>query len=126
MNMRNTAAALAIVGLTTAIGTAAWADQFEDTLDSGVNDTTGMSAIGVDISNAGTTPAQIHQFIASLAPETQKAVLGGCQTVASYPAGIAPNVVLFCDNALGAPARPMAMGYMPEQAPGAHVLAPAY
>jgi hypothetical protein len=106
---------LSTLGLAAALaaGTALAQDYTGD--KTGQDDTTGLSAIGIDISTVGTEAASVHQFVAGLAPETQRGVLGGCQTVVNYPANVAPNVVEFCQTAIGiAPAGP-ALGFAAEE-----------
>lgn len=118
MNIGKITATLSILGLTAGItaGAALAQDVLSETTPSGIDDTTGLSAIGIDITTAGTGPAEVQQFIAGLAPETQRGVLGGCQTAVTYPANIAPNVVQFCENALGAaPAAGTVMGFAPPE-----------
>lgn len=52
--------------------------------------------LGVDISQAGGTPASVKAYVASLALDTQASMKGGCQTVIRYPAGYQPETLMFC------------------------------
>ena len=102
----------AIVALATGIAAAAPALASWD-------DETGFTSLGVDITTAGSSPAAVQQFIAGLAPETQRGLLNGCQTAVTYPSTYAPSVVAFCDTAIGGgimamPATPV-MGFVQEE-----------
>ncbi len=68
---------------------------------SGPDDTTGLTSLGIDISRAGGSSESVQQFLAGLAPDTQRAVLSGCQTALANPSTYAPNVIAFCQTANG-------------------------
>jgi hypothetical protein len=89
----------AIAALTTALGaSAALAAAATAT---GADDQTGFTTLGIDISGAGRSPASVQQFLAGLAPDTQRSLLSGCQTAIANPVSYAPNVVAFCETATG-------------------------
>ena len=61
--------------------------------DNGTND------LGIDITQAGSTPDSIHRFLAGLAPDTRRIVERACQRVLRVQVNISPPVVSFCYNA---------------------------
>ncbi len=87
------AAGLAIGGsalAATATGTTP--DQSNDP----TRDTTGMAALGVDISNAGTTPDSVKAFVNGLTADQQTGITTGCQSVLANPANASQSVQSFC------------------------------
>lgn len=99
----------AIVALTAALGTGS------ALAATGADDESGFTTLGIDISGAGSSAESVHQFLAGLAPDTRRELLGGCQTAVSYPVSYAPNVVAFCATATGAAGSGMSsvLGYAP-------------
>jgi hypothetical protein len=102
----------AIIAMTASIGAVGPA------FAAGSDDETGMSMLGIDISRAGTSQENFQQFVAGLAPDTQRLFLRGCETAMADPAAYAPNVFAFCQTALNVatPASPV-LGFIPEEAP---------
>jgi hypothetical protein len=79
-------------------------------------DETGLNSLGIDISHVGAGPESAQQFIAGLAPDTQRAVLNGCQTAVTFPVSYPHEVRVFCQDAIGAGAPAGALGFMQEPA----------
>ncbi len=88
-----------------------------DEMSTGPDDSTGMSSLGIDISGVGGSQQAVGNFLASLSPDAQRGVLGGCQTaVGSGGSGYSPAVVGFCQTALNiGPMSGPALGYAPAQ-----------
>ena len=59
---------------------------------------TGVNDLGIDITQAGSTPGSIHRFLAALAPDTRRIVERACQRVLRVQVNISPPVVSFCYN----------------------------
>ena len=107
----------AAVALAAGLGLAAPAlaqDVFDDTAPTGAADETGQTTLGIDISMAGHSPEAVAAFIAGLAPDTQRGLIGGCQTAVEYPAGHHQSVIGFCTTALEVTMGGPAMGFAPE------------
>ena len=67
--------------------------QIQKDMDNGVTD------LGIDITQAGSTPQSIQRFLASLNPEARRAVEGACARIRANQASAAPPVVAFCITA---------------------------
>jgi hypothetical protein len=63
--------------------------------DSGVWD------LGVDITQAGGSPASVRAFLAAQPPRTQEILYTACQDRVAHPVGHLPPIVSFCRTALG-------------------------
>ncbi len=99
--MRRTLVTAAAAALTASLAFAALpaaADTNSDTIRG--NDLTGVTDLGVDISNVGGDSASVHHYLTSLSPETRRAVMGGCETALADQANVAPTVIPFCQSAL--------------------------
>lgn len=86
----------------------------EDSAPTGAADETGQTMLGIDISMAGRSPEAVSEFIAGLAPDTQRGLIGGCQTAVEYPGGHHQSVVGFCTTALEVTMGGPPMGFAPE------------
>jgi|EndMetStandDraft_8_1072994.scaffolds.fasta_scaffold173410_2 hypothetical protein len=59
------------------------------------------SELGVDISDAGNTHAEVRRFLASLEPETRRAVIEGCRHFLKEPVTAEQSTTIpFCEKAL--------------------------
>lgn len=59
------------------------------------------SELGIDITDAGNTHAEVQKFLASLEPETRKAVLDGCRHYMQEPVTAHQDTTIpFCEKAL--------------------------
>jgi hypothetical protein len=56
--------------------------------------------LGIDVSKAGSTPAEVHAYLSTLNPEAQRMVIGGCQTALAQPETVQNTTVTFCQLAL--------------------------
>jgi hypothetical protein len=95
----NIAKLTTILSFTAVLAVAAPSLSFANSSSDPANDDTGQASLGIDISTAGDNPAEVHQFLGTLASDTRREVLGGCETILSGPADTAANVVSFCENA---------------------------
>ena len=66
--------------------------------DSNSANDTGMATLGLDITGAGNTPADVHSFVAGLSTDQQSGIKNGCQSIATNPTNANPAVVSFCQN----------------------------
>jgi hypothetical protein len=62
--------------------------------------TTTRTELGVDITDAGNTHAQVQKFLAALHPDTRRAVIEGCKHYLSEPADVQETTISFCKLAL--------------------------
>ena len=59
------------------------------------------SELGIDITEAGNTHAEVQRFLASLEPETRKAVIDGCRHYLQEPVTAKQDTTIpFCEKAL--------------------------
>ena len=63
-----------------------------------MKDPTGKKDLGVDISNAGTSPADHQRFVQNLAANDQSKVKKVCTILVARPDDHAAEVVHFCQN----------------------------
>jgi hypothetical protein len=61
-------------------------------------DTTGSYDLGIDITQAGSTPANVGNFLAALPPRIREILITTCRDRVSYPAGHQPSIVSFCQT----------------------------
>jgi len=59
----------------------------------------GVDDLGIDISSVTLTPAAVHGFLSSLAPEARRGVLAVCATFDRQPAGAGEQTLAFCADA---------------------------
>jgi hypothetical protein len=58
--------------------------------------------LGIDIGSAGRTNASIQEYLAALPPETQRAIMNGCEHYMLYPSSVqSPDTLPFCRVAVG-------------------------
>ena len=73
--------------------------------DFGSDDDTGWKArfdLGIDVGSVGRTTAAIQAYLASLAPETQRAIMNGCEHYMLYPSSAQSlDTLPFCRVAVG-------------------------
>src|SRR4051812_14179476 len=73
--------------------------------DVGSDDDTGWNArfdLGIDVGSVGRTTAAIQAYLVSLAPETQRAIMNGCEHYMLYPSSAQSHDTLpFCRVAVG-------------------------
>ena len=62
-------------------------------------DPTGKQDLGVDISGAGTTPADNKKFVEGQPTEDQARIKEACLVFVTEPDAHAPEVIAFCQNA---------------------------
>jgi hypothetical protein len=63
------------------------------------NDTT--FDLGVDVTGVAHTPAAARGYLSSLAPQTQSAIMGACETFMAHPSTAqSPETYAFCSNAV--------------------------
>jgi hypothetical protein len=93
-------AAVAAVALSFALPTVAFADHGDSTFD-----------LGIGVEGVHRTQPAVDQFLSSLTPSVQKAVMGGCQTYVAHPSSATnPSTVPFCRLAMSSHAiKPVAM-----------------
>jgi hypothetical protein len=60
------------------------------------NDGTGRYDLGIDITTAGSTPANIPGFLSTLEPRIREIVIATCHDMVGDPVGHVPSVVSFC------------------------------
>jgi hypothetical protein len=90
MRLTIVAAALAVASLSSAIAPA-----FAG------SDSTLRSELGIDITDAGNTHAQVQRFLATLEPDTRRAVIDGCRTYLNEPVQARQSTTIpFCKLAL--------------------------
>jgi hypothetical protein len=90
MRLTIVAAALAVATLSSAIAPALAG-----------SDSTLRSELGIDITDAGNTHAEVQRFLATLEPETRRAVLDGCEHYLKEPVQARqPTTIPFCKLAL--------------------------
>jgi hypothetical protein len=59
------------------------------------------SELGIDITDAGNTHAQVQRFLASLQPDARRAVLEGCRHYLQEPVTAEQSTTIpFCEKAL--------------------------
>lgn len=63
-----------------------------------MKDPTGKKDLGVDISNAGSTPQEHQRFVENLPSPTQSKVKRVCTVFVAQPDNHATEVVHFCEN----------------------------
>ena len=81
--------------------------------NSGPEDATGMTTLGVDITRAGGSATSVGAFLAQLSPETRDSVLAGCHSALNgNDASFNSAVIGFCRNATGR----VSTAYMPNYA----------
>jgi hypothetical protein len=61
-------------------------------------DTTGIYDLGIDITQAGSTPANVANFLATLPPRIRENLITACHDRVSDPAGHQPSIVSFCQT----------------------------
>ena len=59
-----------------------------------------LSELGVDITMAGNTPADVQKWLDALQPDTKKAVLDGCATYLKDQTDVEEQTISFCKLAL--------------------------
>ena len=59
-----------------------------------------ISELGVDITLAGNTHAEVQKYLASLDADTRKAVIDGCRHVLKEPVQAQAETIKFCKLAL--------------------------
>jgi ABC-type molybdate transport system permease subunit len=59
-----------------------------------------LSELGVDITAAGNTPAEVQTWLAALKPDTKKAVLDGCATYLNDQTDVEEQTITFCKLAV--------------------------
>jgi len=59
-----------------------------------------ISELGVNITDAGNTPAEVQKYLETLAPETKKAVLDGCATYLKDQTDVEEQTITFCKLAV--------------------------
>jgi hypothetical protein len=65
------------------------------------SDSTLRSELGIDITEAGNTHAEVQRFLASLEPETRRAVIDGCRHYLQEPVTARQDTTIpFCKLAL--------------------------
>jgi hypothetical protein len=84
MRLTIVAAALAALSLSSALSPAAAA----------------INELGIDISLAGNTHAEVQAYLATLNPDTRKAVLDGCRHSLQQPVQADASTINFCKLAL--------------------------
>ncbi len=92
------AAALSIGSTAFAASPAGDASKSGGNLSNPATDDTGMASLGVDISGAGNTPAQVHAFVSGLPASQQTSVQSGCQSITATPGSASQTVQSFCQN----------------------------
>ena len=59
-----------------------------------------LSELGVDITMAGNTPADVQKWLDAQPPETKKAVLDGCATYLKDQTDVEEQTISFCKLAV--------------------------
>jgi hypothetical protein len=62
----------------------------------------GIDDLGIDISSVTLTPAGVHAFISSLAPDAQRGVVAACSNYDRNSAGVGEQTLAFCADAMKA------------------------
>ncbi len=81
--------------------------------ESSLDESPGMSSLGIDISHAGGTSATVSQFLAGLSPEAQRGVINGCQNAAipTNAGNYDQDVQSFCHVVNGLGGNVQALGF---------------
>ena len=61
-----------------------------------MQDSTGKTTLGVDISAAGTTSADVQKFVAGLPSDQATKMKAGCKAAVADPANQNASVLAFC------------------------------
>jgi hypothetical protein len=59
-----------------------------------------ISELGIDLTLAGNTRAEVQKYLATLHPDTRKAVLDGCRHFLAEPVQAQAETINFCKLAL--------------------------
>jgi hypothetical protein len=62
----------------------------------GTQDSTGVEALGVDISKIGSTPTKVRRFLVALPADAASKVRSGCAAVMSDQDKYHPRLLRFC------------------------------
>ena len=88
--------------LAIALPSAAFAGHWSNnTVPNGIfrsTDTTGRYDLGIDITQAGSTPENVANFLAGLPPRIHEIIVTACHDRVSHPAGHQPSIVSFCQT----------------------------
>ena len=70
----------------------------ETTFESGSDDATGLTTLGIDITGGTGASQDPSTFLAGLEPQTQQMVINGCRTAIDNPVGYHVSVLGFCNQ----------------------------
>jgi hypothetical protein len=100
ITLASVAAMLAFSGTAWAVEATATTGTTEGS-KTGTQDISGMATLGVDISGAGTTSANVKLFLAAMPAADAAKLVAGCETVIANQADRSASVLTFCQAATG-------------------------